>query len=337
MYKRVTKSKYNFKDKATSFITEVSNIHDFKYDYSLMEYKGAKIKIKIKCPNHDIFEQTPDLHRRGSGCPKCGQLKKQKYEQQVLDNAAMLFIKQANIIHDTLYSYNEMTYTGTHKKIEIICPKHTSFWQTPSSHLFGRGCPKCGQENRKLFSLTLVLTTQEFIQKANQIHNNRYQYIKSVYIRSNKNIIITCPDHGDFQLTPCAHISAKRGCQTCTQQSVLSKPELIIANWLTTRKINFEIQKTFPNLISITNNGRLRYDFYIPSNNTLLEYDGEHHFKPISFTSYDDPYANLATIQKRDHKKNEYAKENGYTLIRIPYNKFKTLENELELIFCNLP
>ena len=53
------------------------------------------------------------------------------------------FIKEANIIHSNKYNYSKVIYINSHTKVCIICPEHGEFWQTPSNHLQGKGCPKC--------------------------------------------------------------------------------------------------------------------------------------------------------------------------------------------------
>ena len=53
------------------FIEKSNLIHNNKYSYELVDYNGSFIKVKIKCNNHGIFEQTPDKHLQGKGCPKC--------------------------------------------------------------------------------------------------------------------------------------------------------------------------------------------------------------------------------------------------------------------------
>ena len=53
------------------FIEESKKIHKNKYDYSLTVYVNNKTKVKIICPEHGVFEQRVDLHKNGSGCPKC--------------------------------------------------------------------------------------------------------------------------------------------------------------------------------------------------------------------------------------------------------------------------
>jgi len=55
-----------------NFVEKANKIHNNKYDYSLVEYINSKSKIKIICPIHGVFEQTPAKHLMGRGCQKCG-------------------------------------------------------------------------------------------------------------------------------------------------------------------------------------------------------------------------------------------------------------------------
>jgi len=57
------------------FISKVSRIHNNKYDYSLIDYVNNKKKVKILCEEHGIFEQTPQNHIAGRGCPGCANVK----------------------------------------------------------------------------------------------------------------------------------------------------------------------------------------------------------------------------------------------------------------------
>lgn len=53
------------------FIEQATLVHGDKYDYSKAQYKGDKTKIVIICPIHGEFEQIPNNHKSGSGCPRC--------------------------------------------------------------------------------------------------------------------------------------------------------------------------------------------------------------------------------------------------------------------------
>ncbi len=58
--------------KLEEYLAKAKVIHEDKYDYSLVEYKGCKQKVKIICPIHGVFEQTLDHHVNGrTGCPEC--------------------------------------------------------------------------------------------------------------------------------------------------------------------------------------------------------------------------------------------------------------------------
>ena len=49
-------------------------------------------------------------------------------------------------------------------------------------------------------------TTEEFIRDAIKIHGNKYDYSKVEYIKNDSEVIITCPEHGDFKQTPNKHL-----------------------------------------------------------------------------------------------------------------------------------
>ena len=55
------------------FVEKAKKVHGDKYDYSLVDYKGALIKVKIICNNcKNIFEQRPTGHiNLYYGCPVC--------------------------------------------------------------------------------------------------------------------------------------------------------------------------------------------------------------------------------------------------------------------------
>lgn len=60
------------------------------------------------------------------------------------------FIDKAKSVHGNKYDYRKVDYVKAIIPIIIICLKHGDFFQSPNSHLAGKGCNKCGQESRKL-------------------------------------------------------------------------------------------------------------------------------------------------------------------------------------------
>lgn len=57
--------------KVGEFIIRSNKIHDSRYDYHLVDYRNVMSKVKIACPIHGIFMQSPNTHMKGSGCPSC--------------------------------------------------------------------------------------------------------------------------------------------------------------------------------------------------------------------------------------------------------------------------
>ncbi len=96
-------------------------------------------------------------------------------------------------------------------KVNIICNKHGKWEQTPDNHLHKYGCPKCATE----YVISLKRSNRDvFIKKAKQVHNDKYNYVKVVYINIDTKVIIGCPDHGDFEQIAYDHLSGK-GCPSC--------------------------------------------------------------------------------------------------------------------------
>ena len=125
------------------------------------------------------------------------------------------FIKEATEKHEGKYDYSNVEYVNAHTKVCIVCSEHGEFWQTPTSHLSGRGCSKCGFENSRKKQSS---TKEDFIKKARKKHNDKYEYTKVNYIGALKKVCIICPEHGEFWQMPCAHLRGS-GCPTCANEA----------------------------------------------------------------------------------------------------------------------
>lgn len=181
------------------FINKANLIHNNKYCYDKVFYVNKRTKVCIICPEHGEFWMSPGNHIvNKQGCPYCGGTKKLSNEQ---------FIARANQIHNYKYDYSKILYKNNRTKVCIICPEHGEFWQIPSSHLKGYGCPECSNYKK--------LTTEEFIEKAKSVHGDRYDYSKVEYVNSSTKVCIICPEHGEFWQTPDSHINARQGCPYC--------------------------------------------------------------------------------------------------------------------------
>jgi very-short-patch-repair endonuclease len=232
------------------------------------------------------------------------------------------FIVKAIAKHKKVYDYSLVEYKLSRIKVKIICYIHGTFMQRPNDHLMGCGCPTCkfekiaGQKRGNV---------QEFSNRAAIKHNTLYDYTRVIYKNANTKVDIICPIHGVFLQTPDKHLSGT-GCPSCS--ILISKGEKYIATLLNKMNIQFEREKRFSDLPGHTKNSRLRYDFWLPNHKTLIEYDGEQHFRPIRIKG---KLTEKQAIEKykqtvvNDKKKNDYATENGYNLIRIKYDQSNIL------------
>ncbi len=127
-------------------------------------------------------------------------------------NKTTKFITKAKSIHGGIYDYSNTKYTSVDDKVEIICPTHGSFFQTPRNHLYKKcGCNACAVDRSKL---TNTKSLDQFIHEAKIKHSSKYDYSKVKYINANESIEIICPTHGSFFQKPTTHIRG-HGCKKC--------------------------------------------------------------------------------------------------------------------------
>lgn len=173
--------------------------------------------------------------------------------------------------------------------------------------------PLNGQVNK-------VITTEEFIARAMEVHGRRYDYTKAVYRGGKHKIEIICPKHGSFWKDANNHIRHEQGCPKCK----LTKGELAIAVYLEKAAIAFEMQKTFDGLKG-KKGGALKFDFYVPSRNMLIEYDGEQHFGCKRFKNGLLSQEQIDNLMRNDMAKEQYAYEHSIALVRIPFTQKNNL------------
>ena len=173
------------------FIKEANLIHNNKYDYSKVVYVNQTEKVKIICPIHGEFEQTPKNHLKGRGCCKCGH--ERTNASKVLSTEE--FIRRAKIKYGNKYSYDKTVYSRFNADIIVTCPIHGDFHVNPHYHISnGSGCPECAKINMG----PTRMTTEEFITKARLLHRDAYDYSKVEYVISSQKVEIICPKHGSF-------------------------------------------------------------------------------------------------------------------------------------------
>ena len=125
----------------------------------------------------------------------------------------LAFIDKARAMHGDKYDYSLVEYKTVDDKVDIICPTHGLFHQTPYKHINRKqGCPQCGRVNA---GLTKTSNTEEFIKKAKAVHGDKYNYSKTEYSSAKDKLTIICPVHGEFEQLAAGHLSGY-GCKECT-------------------------------------------------------------------------------------------------------------------------
>lgn len=196
--------------KRETFLEKANKINNNFYNYDKTIVGLEDDILTITCPIHGDFEQKQKEHIRKDRYKKCPSCWSYSFTIKKED-----FIKQANEIHHNKYDYSLVEYLRTEDKIKIICPKHGIFEQLVRLHLDLKcNCPKCASKSS---SDKRKSSKEEFIEKANAIHNNFYDYSISEYINCKTKIKIICNIHGVFEQTPSDHLTGK-GCPLCARE-----------------------------------------------------------------------------------------------------------------------
>lgn len=125
------------------FVADSKQIFKHLFDYSKVTYKGAHIEVELICKIHGSFFKKPHPHlSQKSGCPACSRNKLSKLYSLGIKE----FVSRANAKHNNYYDYSAVHYVNSGTKVNIICPAHGKFWQTPGHHLRGHKCNKCARE-----------------------------------------------------------------------------------------------------------------------------------------------------------------------------------------------
>ena len=309
------------------FLEEVNIIHNNKYDYSKVVWKGIDKTINVICKRHgDFLIRALDHKKRG--CFKC--YKEDNTNKKLLPNEE--FIKRHKEVHGNTYIYKDTLYKGFNKKVNVTCKIHGEYWFLPSNM---SGCKKCMmKKHTKKEDLILTKNNKdlnikcknEFISKAIVIHGSIYDYSKVDYIRSTEKVIISCLQHGDFLCSPNNHLNGK-GCSKCS--NLYSKKSI---RWLKYKSItqNCYIQH-------IENEGeytipktRYKADGYCKNTNTIYEFNGtEYHGDPrvTDHSKNNHIGLNYGDLYLKTITKENIIKQQGFNLITIWEKDWNIIEN----------
>lgn len=304
------------------FFEKAKYVHNNFFEYEEGSFTNVSSKVGIICPIHGLFYQKANNHLNGAGCPEC---RKDKIKHEITklpqknktttkyDNDT--FIKKIMELYGDKYVLEDVEYVNNRTPISIGCRKHGNFFITPNHLLYGRGCPKCSKNYH--------YNTKEVINEFKKIHGDKYSYEKTDYQRTHDNIIVTCPTHGDFLITPSNHLKGQ-GCPKCNNNKLETEIRLLLDN----EGIPYSYRER--KLIWLEG---LELDFFIPELNIAIECQGIQHFEPVEMFGGKDSL--LYTI-KNDEKKKLLCAKNGvkllyYSNLKIKY-PYKVFENKKELL-----
>lgn len=186
-------------DTLNTFVNKANSVHSQLYLYNNFVYVNSRIKSFVTCKIHGNFEQKPADHLQGKGCPRC-------FSTFRLDNES--FKSKANEIHFGRYDYSLVNYSNLITPVLIKCSIHGVFETTPQSHLNGSNCQLCAKDSLKM-------SLEEFKDRSNSIHKNKYDYSLVKFDSLKDYIDIICPLHSNFSQIANNHLNGN-GCINCS-------------------------------------------------------------------------------------------------------------------------
>jgi len=127
-------------------------------------------------------------------------------------------LKRFKSKHKGKFDYTKFRYNGKDIPSIIVCKKHNKRLEvTSEDHMryVSGGCKTCFSEHS---SWKQRMKIKDFILKALKVHKGKYDYsLSHQFENQHEKIIIICPIHGEFKLTPANHTHKTRpqGCKYC--------------------------------------------------------------------------------------------------------------------------
>lgn len=277
-------------------------------------YVNCKTRLDFICNKHQekgIQRKTFDgIVNDNQGCRYCG-IERRGKKYQINTDVIVARCNELSLKYIDRYVQNQETW------VKFSCNKHLNKGVQEISwfHLktCARGCAYCTGRYK---------TTEDFVAEMATINSNIE--IVGEYTGSENPVDCRCRLCGHLWSPIGRSLKNGQGCPRCT----MSKGEVRIRRFLDSHKTIYISQKTFDDCVY---EQKLKFDFYLPDYNTIIEYDGEQHFMPVDFANKGIEWATNSYNKnlQRDEIKNKYCKDNNIRLIRIPYYEYDNIESTL--------
>ena len=192
------------------FVRRSNEIHNNKYDYSNVIFKGTKTKVEIICPEHGPFMQLPKNHLKGQGCPCCG-----KHYAQVWSKGNWeAFVKSSqNKFGDKYtYPYIQDEYENKYSRITFVCKDcGSTFIKTATDHLSlpNGGCATCLKKSKVEYYSFEDLNVRA-------VDNNISLVPFENKVTKNDKIVCFCPVHGNYEVCVKTILDGRGQCKKCS-------------------------------------------------------------------------------------------------------------------------
>jgi len=295
-------------------------------------YKNSTKKVKIKCIEKDYhgnYSIDPHHFIRGNRCSYCGNHKvhpKDSFGQWLIDtygdDAIEKYWSNKNIVNPFSIA------TQSNKKVWMLCQNkkyhndNGGYEISPGNFYYGYRCPYCGKHKVHLKDSFGYL----YPDKARYWSKNNKKSALEMYPKSStkkyKFICEKCGQEFEKYLSDLNETNNGVICQNCNASQLEQSTKEILDKY----KIKYYREYMYNDLMGIGNKN-LRFDFYLPDYDTLIECQG------IQHEEWQRTWMAKYKFEKQlehDKRKKDYCKKNGIKLIEIWYNEIENIEEILK-------
>lgn len=287
----------------------------------------SKARVRVVCDYcgkeyETYYYNLTKMHKKNDK-DACGDCKYKKASEVAMEkNSKNLLNRARDLCKQKGYTLltTEDEYTSSHMTVRLFCKNHGEQHVNLWALLCGAGCPACGIEA----SAKKQMLDKDYVEKyVNSINGNKLLNKEDYKNRKECNLDILCSCGNIYTTSFECYIAGVHQCYSCSCRESLREKQ--IRKYLESNNVNFVQEKCFDDC---KDKNHLPFDFYLPDYNICIEFDGQHHFRPV----WSEEQHN--TTVAHDKIKNDYCKSHDIDLLRIPYWEGNNIEAILKDKLC---